>query len=156
MLYAILIGLIATTWFARIQLQADIPLLDFSLFRHGRFTAAVAVSFVFGMGNFASSYMVPVFAQVVQGFTPSNAGLVMMPAGILLSAALPFTGRLSDHVPAHIMVMIGITLFAAGAFLMSGADVNTSFISLMIFIVISRFGLAFILPSLTTAAFLCT
>ena len=36
---------------------------------------------------------------------------------------------------------------------MSGADVNTSFISLMIFIVISRFGLAFILPSLTTAAF---
>ena len=153
MLYAILIGLIATAWFARIQLQADIPLLDFSLFRHGRFTAAVAVSFVFGMGNFASSYMVPVFSQVVQGFTPSNAGLVMMPAGILLSAALPFTGRLSDHVPAHIMVMVGITLFAAGAFLMSGADVNTSFFSLMVFIVISRFGLAFILPSLTTAAF---
>ncbi|HAA91208.1 MAG: MFS transporter [Rhodospirillaceae bacterium] len=153
MLYTILIGLIAGIWFVRIQLQAPVPMLDFSLFRHGRFTAAVAVSFVFGMGNFASSYMVPVFAQVVQGFTPSNAGLVMMPAGILLSAALPFTGRLSDHVPAHIMVMTGITLFAAGAFLMSGADVNTSFFSLMIFIVISRFGLAFILPSLTTAAF---
>lgn len=153
MLYTILIGLVAGVWFVRIQFQAAVPMLDFSLFRHGRFTAAVAVSFVFGMGNFASSYMVPVFSQVVQGFTPSNAGLVMMPAGILLSAALPFTGRLSDHVPAHIMVMTGITLFAAGAFLMSGADVNTSFFSLMIFIIISRFGLAFILPSLTTAAF---
>jgi len=153
MLYTIIIGFLTGAWFVRIQMKADVPMLSFKLFRHGRFSAAVAVSFVFGMGNFASSYMVPVFAQVVQGFTPSNAGLVMMPAGILLSAALPFTGRLSDSVPAHIMVMTGVTLFAAGAFLMSGADVNTSFLSLLVFIIISRFGLAFILPSLTTAAF---
>ena len=153
MIYTILIGLATGIWFIKIQTQVTLPMLDFSLFRHGRFSAAVAVSFVFGMGNFASSYMVPVFSQVVQGFTPSNAGLVMMPAGILLSAALPFTGRLSDHVPAHIMVMAGLILFAVGAILMSGADVNTSFLSLMIFIIISRFGLAFILPSLTTAAF---
>jgi DHA2 family multidrug resistance protein len=152
-LYTVLIGLVAGAWFVRIQLRADIPMLSFRLFRHGRFAAAVAVSFVFGMGNFASSYMIPVFAQVVQGFTPSNAGLVMMPAGLLLSAALPFTGRLADHVPAHIMVMTGISLFAVGAFLMSGADVNTAFASFMVFIIISRFGLAFILPSLTTTAF---
>lgn len=152
-LYTVLVGLLAGIWFVRIQLKAAVPMLDFKLFRHGRFSAAVAVSCVFGMGNFASSYMVPVFAQVVQGMTPSNAGLVMMPAGILLSAALPFTGRLADYLPAHVMVMTGVSLFAVGALLMSGADANTSFVALMSFIIISRFGLAFILPSLTTAAF---
>jgi hypothetical protein len=48
--------------------------------------------------------------------------------------------------------MVGLLLFAFGNFLMSGADVNTSFWSFTIFIIVARSGMALIMPSLSTAA----
>jgi EmrB/QacA subfamily drug resistance transporter len=146
------VGLGAGTWFIVLQLRSTEPLLDFSLFRNPQFTSAVLVSFVFGIGNFASNYVIPVFVQEVQGFSPSLAGFMLLPAGILVIAGTPLFGRVADAFPAHLMVMVGLLLFAFGNFLMSGADVNTSFWSFTIFIIVARSGMALIMPSLSTAA----
>ena len=53
--------------FVLTQLHSRNPLLDLSLWRNRRFVAALMVGLVFGAGNFASSYAIPVFAQMVQG-----------------------------------------------------------------------------------------
>ena len=45
-------------------------MLDVSLFRIPQFSAAVMVSFVFGIGNFASNYLIPVFVQQVHLWLP--------------------------------------------------------------------------------------
>jgi len=134
------------------QLRSPSPLLDFSLFRNARFLSAATVSFVFGIGNFASNYIVPVFVQQVQGFTPGLAGLLMLPTGILVISATPIFGRLADRFPAHIMVMVGISLFASGNYLMSAADVNTTFWTSAVYLIVSRFGMALIMPSLSASA----
>jgi len=146
------VGLGAGAWFVILQLRSTEPLLDFSLFRNAQFTSAVLVSFVFGIGNFASNYIIPVFVQQVQGFTPSLAGLMLLPAGILVISGTPIFGRVADAFPAHLMVMVGLTLFAFGNFLMSSADVNTSFWTFTLFIIVARSGMALIMPSLSTAA----
>ncbi len=152
LLTTLIIGLGAGAWFIRLQLRSTEPLLDFSLFRNAQFTSAVLVSFVFGVGNFASNYIIPVFVQVVQGFTPGLAGFMLLPAGILVISGTPIFGRVADAFPAHLMVMVGLTLFAFGNFLMSGADVNTSFWTFTFFIIVARSGMALIMPSLSTAA----
>jgi carbon starvation protein len=41
--------------------------------------------------------------------------------------------------------MIGISLFACGNFLMSGADVNTTFWTFAVYIIVARFGMAMIM-----------
>lgn len=146
------IALGAGTLFVWLQLRSPSPLLDFSLFRNAQFSSAVAVSFVFGIGNFASNYIVPVFVQQVQGFTPTLSGLLLVPAGVLVISATPLFGRLSDRFPAHIMVMVGITLFACGNFLMSWADVNTTFWTFATYVIVARFGMALIMPSLSASA----
>jgi len=145
-------GLGAAAWFVILQLRSPSPLLDFSLFRNAQFASAVLVSFVFGIGNFASNYIIPIFVQEVQGFSPSLAGFLLVPAGILVISGTPLFGRLVDRFPAHIMVMVGVSLFALGNFLMSGADVNTSFWTLSLFIVVARSGMALIMPSVNAAA----
>ena len=48
--------------------------------------------------------------------------------------------------------MVGLCFFALGIAAMSSADVNTPFWSLVAFFCISRFGLAFIIPSLSVGA----
>lgn len=146
------LGTLAAAAFVVTQLRGRAPLLDMTLFRNPRFAAALLVAFVFGAGNFASSYVIPVFVQAVQGYTATKAGLVLMPAGLLLVLSLPLTGRLSDHVPDHVPIMLGLVCFAIGAGLMVDSDVNTGFYTFALFAMISRFGLAFIIPSLSAAA----
>ncbi len=138
--------------FVMTQLHSANPLLDFSLWRNRRFVAALMVGLVFGAGNFASSYAVPVFVQTVQGLSATEAGLMLMPAGLLLVLVLPITGRIADALPPHVPIYIGLVCFAAGVALMSSADVNTPFWTFALFVIVSRFGLAFIIPSLSVGA----
>ena len=76
-------------WFVALQLRSSSPLLDFSLFNNAQFASAVFVYFVFGMGNFASNYIIPVFVQEVQHFSATLSGLVLLPAGIMVVALSP-------------------------------------------------------------------
>ena len=145
-------GCLCTILFVFWQLNSAAPLLDFALWRNRRFTAALCVAFVFGAGIFGSSYVIPVFVQTVQGYTPTQAGLVMMPAGLLLVCALPITGRFADRVPHHVSIMLGLICFAVGISLMSFSDVNTSFWTFALFGCVSQFGLAFLMPSLSVGA----
>ncbi len=134
------------------QLQDRPTLIDVSLFEHKQFAMTALIAFVFGVGNFGTGYGVPVFAQLIQGMTPLDAALVMLPSALLMVAALPFTGRLADRIPPHIGIMIGLTLFAAGTAPMSGADVNTPFFAIMLYFIISRFGMSFTSPFIMNTA----
>lgn len=145
------IGLAAGAAFVWRQLRSP-TLLDFSLFRIPQFSAAVIVAFVFGLGNFASNYLIPVTVQQVQNFTPFLSGLLLVPAGILVISGTSIIGRVADACPAHLMVMCGLVLFAAGNFLMSSADANTTFLAFALMIIVARCGMALILPSLSASA----
>jgi len=145
-------GIVCGSAFVAWQLRSNEPLLDFSLWRNRRFVAALLVGLVFGAGNFASSYVVPVFVQTVQGYTATQAGFVLMPAGLMLVSLLPLAGRICDRLPHHVPIMVGLVLFAVGVALMSSADVNTAFWTVAGFVCISRLGLAFLIPSLSVGA----
>ncbi len=148
----VLIGLAAGGAFVWLQLRSESPLLDFSLFRIPQFTSAVIVAFVFGFGNFAANYLIPVTVQQVQGLTPFLSGLLLVPAGVLVIAATPIFGRVADIFPAHLMVMLGLCLFALGNYFMSQTDANTTFLSFAWLIIVARCGMALIIPSLNSSA----
>lgn len=145
------VGFSAAAAFVVAQLNTDKPLLDVTLFRDPAFASATMVGFVVGFGNMSSSYAIPVFVQTVQGFSATEAGLVLVPAGIVMMISFPFTGRVADHVPAHFPIMLGLIFFAAGAVLMSGCDINSAFWFIAITTIIGRFGMALIIPALTNA-----
>jgi EmrB/QacA subfamily drug resistance transporter len=145
------VGIAAGAAFVWRQLRSP-TLLDFSLFRIPQFSAAVIVAFVFGLGNFASNYLIPVTVQQVQNFTPFLSGLLLVPAGILVISGTSIIGRVADAFPAHLMVISGLVLFAAGNFLMSTADANTTFFAFAVMIIVARCGMALILPSLSASA----
>lgn len=142
----------ATAIFSLLQLREGPRLLDFTLFRNGRFASAVVIAFVFGMGNFAMTYAVPVFGQIVQGYTPTVAGFLLLPASLVLMVLFPLAGRLADIFPARSLIMGGLMVFALGVVLMAEADVDTVFWTLAFFVIISRVGMGFINPPLMASA----
>ena len=151
-LMLVLMGLSTGGAFVWLQLRSETPLLDFSLFRIPQFASAVIVAFVFGFGNFAANYLVPVSVQQVQGMTPFLSGLLLVPAGVIVILATPIFGRLADVFPAHLMVMLGLFLFALGNYFLSQTDANTTFLAISWLIIVARFGMAIIIPSLDSSA----
>jgi DHA2 family multidrug resistance protein len=147
-----LAGFAAAVLFAVLQLRSKHPLLDVGLFADLRFSAAMCIAFAFGAGNFATNYAIPVFMQTVQGFTATEAGFVLVPAGILLVMMIPVVGRLADTLPSQYPIMLGCLLFSLAGWLMSDADVNTAFWTLAGLAVVTRAALGLVMPNLGKVA----
>jgi len=146
------IGILCGILLIMSQLRDRPTLIDLSLFQHKQFAMTALIAFVFGVGNFGTGYGVPVFVQLIQGLTPLDAALLMLPSALLVVVALPLTGKLADNIPAHIGILIGLMLFAVGTAPMSGADVNTPFVAVMSYFIISRFGMSFTNPFIMNTA----
>ena len=146
------VGGAALAWFVRRASRIASPLLDLQLFRSRPFAMGSVVAFVYGMGLFGSTYLVPVFMQTALHFPPSQAGAALMPAGLVLALTIPAAGRLADRWPAHALVALGLALLALSFALMATVGLASALWVLMLWAVVGRIGLGFVLPSLTLGA----
>ncbi|MHA1559796.1 MAG: DHA2 family efflux MFS transporter permease subunit [Alphaproteobacteria bacterium] len=144
------IAVCASTGFIIWETMAPHPLLDLRLFLNRQFAAAAIISFVFGAGIFGSTYLIPLFVQTIQGYTPTRSGLLLMPGGLMLGVIFPIAGRLSDRIAPHWPIVIGLSLFGYGSYLMARVDVNTSFWLFSWWILVGRVGLGILMPPLMT------
>src|SRR6478609_1543021 len=146
------VGGVAAVGFILWELHTPKAMIDIRIFANIEFAAAATIAFVFGFGMNGSTYVIPVFVQTIIGFTPLLAGLMMMPAGIMLAFIFPLAGRMSDTIPASTMIIAGLLLFSIGFTFMCTADVDTTFWTLVGMVMISRLGLGFINPSLNASS----
>ena len=146
------LSIIALIAFVAQEQRTPTPLLELDVFSNPRFVGASAVAFVYGMGVFGSTYLVPLFLQTVQGYSPTESGLLLMPAGIVLGIVFPISGRLSDRLPPHILIFAGMALFMVSSYLMGSVDTDVSFWTFASYVIIGRIGMGLILPSLNSGA----
>ncbi len=146
------IALIGITAFLRWELTTDHPLVNLRVFSNVSFSAAAAVACIFGIGLFGSTYLVPLYVQTLQHFTPLSSGLLLMPAGIIMGITMPIAGFLSDRIAARNMVIAGLLCFGISSFWLARVDANMTFWSMAWAVVFSRIGLAIMKPSLNVAA----
>ena len=138
--------------FVKWELHVAKPLVELRALASIQFAAAAFVACIFGAGLFGSVYLVPLCVQIVQGFSPLAAGLMLMPAGLVLGAVLPIGGYLTDRLPARWLIMTGLACFALSSWWMGSADANTPFWTFAWWVVLGRIGLGLINPSLNVAA----
>jgi MFS transporter, DHA2 family, multidrug resistance protein len=131
--------------------RAD-PLLQVRLFSHRWFVAAALVSFVYGFGIFGSTYMLPVFLQLALGYSPSQAGLVLLPAGLVLAFSMPIGGRLADRVQARVLVIAGALMLALSLILLAVVSASTPYSAILAWAILGRIGLAIVYPALSLAS----
>ena len=110
------------------------------------------ISAILGMGLFGSTYLIPLFVQTVQDLTPTLSGALLLPAGLSMVLLTPLTGRLADRVDPAWQVGFGLILFIVSFWLFSFADVRTHVVTLALWIMVSRIGMAFIFPALSAGS----
>ena len=124
------------------------PLMELRLFGHRAFAMGGVVAFTYGMALFGSTYLVPVFMQIGLRLPPSQAGVALLPAGLVLAVTIPLAGRLADRQPVSRVVGFGLLLLAASFFLMVTVGAATSIWWIVAWAIVGRIGLGFVLPSL--------
>lgn len=147
-----LFAAVTALWFVHAQRHTAQPLMDLTLFGNRRFAMGAWVAFIYGMALFGSTYLVPVFMQVALHLPPSQAGAVLLPAGIVLALTIPLVGRLADSLPLHRLVLAGVLLMALSFALMLGVSIGTGLAWIALWAIVGRIGLGFVLPSLNLAA----
>ena len=145
-------ALAAAVAFVVRELTCRMPLLNLRVLANGGFAASCLVAFALGAGIYGSTYIVPLFVQTVQGYTPTRSGLLLMPAGFVLAMASPLGGHLADRLPPWLPIAAGLALFGVSNVLCGGVDIDTSFWSLAGWIVMGRIGLGLITPALNAGA----
>ena len=139
---------VAVIAFVAQQRRGARPLMAPGLFSHRPFAIGGLVAFIYGMALFGSTYLLPVFMQEALRLPPSQAGAVLLPAGIALALIIPFAGRLADRVKVSWLVSCGLLLLSASFFLMLAVDLGTALLLIMLWTVVGRIGLGFVIPSL--------
>jgi EmrB/QacA subfamily drug resistance transporter len=134
------------------QAHTDAPLMNLKLFGYRQFAMGGLVAFIYGMGLFGSTYLLPVYLQMALAYSPSRAGLVLLPAGIVLAITIPLAGKMADRYPPNVLVSIGLALLSLSFVLMALGQPGGSYLLLMAWAVIGRVGLGFVLPALSLGA----
>ena len=115
--------------FARLQKRLEHPLIDVGLFRLRRFSASLATNFTIVFAMISALFLLTQYLQLVLGYSPMQAGLLLLP-GMAVSVATGLIAvRLSERVGMVRTIIGGLVFvivgFAAMAFIgvSSGAAV---------------------------------
>lgn len=149
------IGLLSGVGFVWWESRTRRPMQDLRIFLNPGFGAASLVAMVLGAGIYGSTYLVPLFVQGIQGYSPTESGLVLMPAGVILALVFPLAGQITDRVRPHVPIILGLTLFSFSSYQLAKSDIHTSFALLATWIMVGRIGMGFILPALNAGAVRC-
>lgn len=145
-------GLMALLGFVVYQLRTENALLDMRLFRYRQFAMGALVAFIYGAGLFGSTYLVPVYMQMALHYAPSEAGLILLPAGFVLAGTIVMAGKLADRFASNLLVSIGLFLLALSFVLMAGGSSATGYLIFMLWAIVGRVGLGLVLPALSLGA----
>ncbi len=124
------------------------PLLNLRLFTIPAYAIVTIIAAVMGASLFTSFYTTPLFVQLVQGYTPTLAGAMQIPAGLCMALGSVVFGRLGDLGYRRALVFIGFVMVAYANFLNAGADTNTPFWTFAMWLIVARVGVACIFPNL--------
>src|SRR3990172_7755165 len=111
---------------------AEHPVVDLRAFRNISFASGNVVMFVAFFNLLGSIVLLPLFAQLLLGYTATLAGLVLSPGGIATLVTMPLVGRyITRHNPKHPLAL-GVLLCAFSTWTMSNFSLNADFNSLLL------------------------
>nr|WP_275042373.1 MFS transporter [Proteus mirabilis] len=149
---ATLIAIIFLTLFARRQRRQTHPMIDFSLFKKRYFSVGVAMSTLSMVIIVGIEFLLSQRLQLVAGFTPLNAALVILPIPIGSVLASPLAGFWLARLGAVRLIIIGFTLTLMGNLWLIA--ISNSPIMLMGSLFLIGFGLGIIFTTASTSIML--
>jgi nitrate/nitrite transporter NarK len=128
--------------FVLYELRARAPMLPMHFFGSPAFAYANAASLFMFFGMFGSVFLLAQLFQTVQGLSPLDAGLRILPWTAMPILVAPTAGALSDRINGRTLMAVGLALQAIGIFWIARViGVDSAYASLVIPFILSGVGM---------------
>jgi MFS family permease len=112
--------------FVRWELRAESPLVDMDLFRYNRtFAFSNLAALINYSATFAVGFLLSLYLQYIKGYTPQQAGVVLVAQAAVMALGSPFAGRLSDRIQPRIVASAGMGLIVVGLVMLTSLSQTT-------------------------------
>lgn len=103
--------------FIYFELTVKYPLINLRVFKDRNFTLSNLMIFIFGIGMFGSTFLIPLYLQNNLGYSALQAGMFFIPVGIIQGFCSPIAGALGQKINPKILIATGLILMALSFYL---------------------------------------
>ncbi|WP_254061373.1 MFS transporter [Granulicella sp. L60] len=120
------LGLAVLGWIGTIlwELYVDEPIIDFRLLKNRNFAIAAVLFFIFGIGFFGTTTLVPQLLQALYGYRAIDAGFVLGPGALVITVLAPISALLLQKRIVSPKIMMTFRLSVVGASLWHFSTMN--------------------------------
>ncbi|MEN9680051.1 MAG: hypothetical protein RLZ57_1180 [Actinomycetota bacterium] len=148
----LVLGLALTGLFLWQETRASEPILPLRLFKNHTFSLTSILGAVIGAGMFGAIVMLPLYMQVVKGYSASDAGLKLIPLMLGIVTTSIFSGKMiSKHGHYKRFPIIGTFLMTIGILAMTRLEIDTPYWQISIYAVIVGMGLGLSMQTIVIA-----
>ncbi|MCB2154002.1 DHA2 family efflux MFS transporter permease subunit [bacterium] len=134
------------------ELKIPEPVVNFRVLRDLPLTLGSAMSLIFGIGLFGTTFILPQFTQNLLGYTAFDAGLVLAPRAVAILMLMPIAGWLYRHFDARVMIFFGIVLICWSYWDLSHLSLEADFWTLVPMLLLMGAGMPFMFVTMTTVS----
>ncbi|WP_280272165.1 MDR family MFS transporter, partial [Nocardia wallacei] len=148
------VGAVGLVLFLVIEaVMKDSALIPLRLFKNSTFSVAIGGGTIVGIAMFGSITMVPLYLQVVRGYSPTEAGLLMLPLVLGIMSGSVIAGQVTKRSGRYkILPVLGTFIITIGALLYAQVKFDSPLWQPLIFGGIIGLGLGFCMQTLIIAA----
>ena len=137
-------GIAGLVGFAMVERRTRHPLIDMHLFFHNKvFAFSNLAALIHYAATFAVTFLISLYLQKVRGFSPHQAGFVLVSQPLIQAVLSPPAGRLSDKVPPRFVATMGMGLCCIGLVMLTFLSEQTSMYYLIGSLIVLGVGYAF-------------
>ncbi len=125
-------GVILIAGFAVIESRVSHPILPLRVLASRVRSASLLVLFLGSVGLFTVILFLTYYLQENLGFTPLQAGLAFLPQALGAVGASLASGILLRRLPGSLLISIGLTMAAAGSFLLGRIGAEDTYASVVL------------------------
>lgn len=103
--------------FIYFELTVKYPLINLRVFKDRNFALSNLMIFIFGIGMFGSTFLIPLYLQNNLGYSAFQAGMFFIPVGIIQGFCSPTAGALGQKINPKILIASGLILMAVSFYL---------------------------------------
>ena len=151
--WAVTALVISFLWFCYHSWTKKDPLVDLQVFRDRNFLIGSILIFLFGVGIYSTTTVLPLFYQELLGYTAFTAGVAVAPRGVGAICGMPVIGYLSNKVDPRYLLTFGFGLFGLATLYFGNITLQISPTTLLIPILLTGFALSFVFVPISTAAY---
>jgi MFS family permease len=138
--------------FIAVEARVKEPMLPLGLFRNRAFTGAQVAAFSISASFFAVFLYTTIYLQQILGLSAIEAGLVYLPATLIMLVVSGATANLVEKLGARTMIAGGLALVAIGQALLTVAAVDSSWTVFLPGEIIALIGVGVFNPAVSAVA----